>query len=513
MGLESAGIEFINQLVDSYPEPGDVRAQGDDHLRLIKRVLKHSFPNFTAAMTRTAAELNAAPVKTGAETISGAWAFTAPVTVPVGSPSAPSIAFAGDSNTGMYSEGANVINFATEGVERLSITGSEVAVQAPIWVPVGSAAAPTYTFGGEANTGIYRTSGGGAVSVATSGVDRLTIGTTRILPTVPVQAADGSYTAPTYSFDSDSDTGFYRSNGGEVSYASDGAKAVTFNVSGLSLHRIAGSWTGIQFFNSAGDRRGLLDLDSEDGNLALYPVTGSGSGTYGNPVFKYTAASGSVQFDYPIRQVDGSAASPGVCFGNEYNTGIHRLATAQVGLSLAGTNCFTFTASGLEGPATGVASGDNRYSTNAGVVAALTEIASYDTLYNSAENLPVGAAAEIGGWSTATNATAKYSEVTGATDGHMTVATTGTYRIDFFANFATTGFESPVVELRKNGSALTCPVYAKVTVHVTENTTDNASLSVLVDATAADYFSLYSSGVVTDAVFMTNAHFTVQRVR
>lgn len=547
MGLESAGIEFINQLVDSNPASGDVRAEGDDHLRLIKRVLKHSFPNFTAAMTRTAAELNAAPVKTGAETISGAWAFTAPVTVPVGSPSAPSIAFAGDSNTGMYSEGANVVNIATEGVERVSVTGTAVMLQQPL------------------------------------------------------QASDGTVSLPSLTFKDQPTTGFYRSNSGEVSYSADGNRAVAANLSGLTLYRVASNWTGIQFVNTAGDRKGLLDLDSEDGDLVLYPVTGAGAGVYGLPIFQYDASTGAVHYNHCMRMANTSAVAPAYSFQSAAGSGLWSNGGAQVGLAVDGTNHFTFTASGLEGPATGVSSADNRYSTNAGVksyvdaadalkadlaspvftgnpqvpnqtqgdsdtsaantsfvtiglalkaniasptftgvpaaptaaigtdttqlatteyvVNALTEIASYDTLYNAAEVLPIGAAAEIGGWDTATNATAKYSEVTGATDGRMTVATTGTYRIDFCANFATVGFEALVIELRKNGSALTRPVFTRVTLHSTENGIDNASISVLVDASAypdvptSQYFSLYSSGLTTDTVTMTNAHFTVQRVR
>ncbi len=71
MGLESA--TFISQLVASNPVGGvDDYATADDHLRLIKAVLKGQFPNFTAAamnasvvelnllvgLTATAAELN-----------------------------------------------------------------------------------------------------------------------------------------------------------------------------------------------------------------------------------------------------------------------------------------------------------------------------------------------------------------------------------------------------------------------------------------------------------------------
>ncbi len=57
MGLESA--TFISQLVATNPLGDDDYATADDHLRLIKAVLKSQFPNFVAAaMNATVAELN-----------------------------------------------------------------------------------------------------------------------------------------------------------------------------------------------------------------------------------------------------------------------------------------------------------------------------------------------------------------------------------------------------------------------------------------------------------------------
>lgn len=49
MGLEVA--TFINDLVTTNPSGGDQKAQGDDHIRLIKTVLKTTFPGLTAAVT------------------------------------------------------------------------------------------------------------------------------------------------------------------------------------------------------------------------------------------------------------------------------------------------------------------------------------------------------------------------------------------------------------------------------------------------------------------------------
>lgn len=57
MALESA--TYINQLVAANPTLSDPKAQGDDHLRMIKSVLKNTFPNVTGAVTLTQAQINA----------------------------------------------------------------------------------------------------------------------------------------------------------------------------------------------------------------------------------------------------------------------------------------------------------------------------------------------------------------------------------------------------------------------------------------------------------------------
>lgn len=49
MALEAA--TYINNLVITNPDPFDTKSQGDDHMRLIKRVLKNTFPNITGPIT------------------------------------------------------------------------------------------------------------------------------------------------------------------------------------------------------------------------------------------------------------------------------------------------------------------------------------------------------------------------------------------------------------------------------------------------------------------------------
>lgn len=56
MALESA--TYINQLVASNPTLSDPKAQGDDHIRMVKSVLKSTFPSFTGAVTLTQTQIN-----------------------------------------------------------------------------------------------------------------------------------------------------------------------------------------------------------------------------------------------------------------------------------------------------------------------------------------------------------------------------------------------------------------------------------------------------------------------
>lgn len=56
MGLEVGS--FPSDLVDTNPTGTDLKSQGDDHIRLIKRVIKNTFPNLNGAVNATPLQLN-----------------------------------------------------------------------------------------------------------------------------------------------------------------------------------------------------------------------------------------------------------------------------------------------------------------------------------------------------------------------------------------------------------------------------------------------------------------------
>jgi len=85
-----------------------------------------------------------------------------------GSASTPGLFISGDTNSGIYSPGANQISVATDGTERLRIdsTGQIEAVS------LGTGAAPAYSWTGDPNTGIY-SPGAGQVAISTNGTERM----------------------------------------------------------------------------------------------------------------------------------------------------------------------------------------------------------------------------------------------------------------------------------------------------------------------------------------------------
>lgn len=56
MSLETG--TYLNSLVVTNPLAGDPRSEGDDHIRLLKSVLRSTFPNLTGAVNPTQVELN-----------------------------------------------------------------------------------------------------------------------------------------------------------------------------------------------------------------------------------------------------------------------------------------------------------------------------------------------------------------------------------------------------------------------------------------------------------------------
>lgn len=81
----------INTLDATYPASGDPKAEGDDHIRLIKSAIKTTFPNVSGALTATHTQLNyvtgvtsAIQVQLDEKAPTSSPTFTGTVTIPSG---------------------------------------------------------------------------------------------------------------------------------------------------------------------------------------------------------------------------------------------------------------------------------------------------------------------------------------------------------------------------------------------------------------------------------------------
>ena len=82
-------------------------------------------------------------------TLTGALAST------LGTAALPSLTFTGDTNTGIYSPGADQIAISTGGTARLTTTTTGITSALAVDVPLGAVGTPSITFTGDTNTGIY----------------------------------------------------------------------------------------------------------------------------------------------------------------------------------------------------------------------------------------------------------------------------------------------------------------------------------------------------------------------
>ena len=116
-------------------------------------------------------------------------------TLPLGTLALPSYSFVGDTNTGLYSSAADSMSLVTNGVARLTINNSGTTLASGVLsAPTGSAAAPSYTFTGDTNTGIYR-SAADTINIATNGVSRFQIDSTGAVTIPGSLTVNGVFTA------------------------------------------------------------------------------------------------------------------------------------------------------------------------------------------------------------------------------------------------------------------------------------------------------------------------------
>lgn len=169
---------------------------------------------------------------------------TGTMAVPLGTASAPTYSFTGDSNTGVYSSGADSISLVAGGTARATATSSGLGVTGAVTATgagsfggtLGATGAATFgsTLGVTGATTLSSTLGvtsnatvGGTLDV--TGAITATAGMTAA---APVRTAAGSVSAPSHSFSTDTNSGVYSGGADIVRIATGGADRVEVSAAG-----------------------------------------------------------------------------------------------------------------------------------------------------------------------------------------------------------------------------------------------------------------------------------------
>ncbi len=249
------------------------------------------------------------------------------VRLPFGTATDPSICFNTDENCGIYHGDTDTLSIATNGTKRVDVSTTAVTSTLPMLGAAGSASAPTYSFSANPDIGMFQT--GGQLRLATGGTEQVTISTTGFTSALPITSVTGSATAPSYRFTSDGDTGMYSGN----------ADTIRFTTAGTLRHTIstAAETTTLPQVGANGSASAPTYSFSGDPNTGMYwdsaDIIGFSAGGTQRLSVSGTDIIGSVRFVAPA----GSASSASYVFAGDGSTGLYSTGAGNINMTTSGT--------------------------------------------------------------------------------------------------------------------------------------------------------------------------------
>lgn len=307
-----------------------------------------------------------------------------------GSSSLPAYALKGDTNTGLYGVSADIIGVSAGGTLRFQASTTAVSSFLPVLNIAGTAAAPSYSFTGDPNTGVYNVSAD-VLGLATGGTLRLSMDSAGVYPATPILSAfSGSVGSPNYAFNGDPDTGMYSGSLHNVQFATDGVLNVTLSPTEATfttpIQNLLGSASAPAYSFASDTNTGIYSSGADTLNIttggtsrvqittqtvqSTLPVLGP-SGGASTPTFAFTSSpstgmylSAADTLNFTTAGVSriaisstgrlgvgtGSVGSPAINFSAEPTTGFYFPAPAVVGLAITGSQAHFFSANQHAGP-------------------------------------------------------------------------------------------------------------------------------------------------------------------
>lgn len=243
----------------------------------------------------------------------------------------------------------------------------------------GTAANPSLKFISDTDTGLYRPSNN-TLGITTGGTTRMNISDSVITATIPIRVSSGAVTSPSYSFSSDTNTGFYQATPDEIDVACGSTRSVNFSFYGVKTGNGglgSASYSFLDEITSGMYKSAAGNLDFACGGNRSLNLTAAGcrtpSGTNLAPSYSFISdtdtgiylsgtnilsfAAGGVQRMY-VGPADvtinnrlfidgfGTNVNPAMSWASDTNTGIYRSSADNFDITAGGTRALNINASG-----------------------------------------------------------------------------------------------------------------------------------------------------------------------
>lgn len=249
-----------------------------------------------------------------------------------GTVAAPAYSFTADPKSGMWLSAAGILQFSANGTSVLNMDANSVNYSVQSLHAAGTLAAPGIAFAADPNTGLARTAEG-TIDFVSNGVKVFSYGGTGIINNSVTKLIDGTEAIPALSFVSDEDTGIYKAAAGTLAITADATNVVSF-AKGLttysSLLQLQAGTAAEPAIRFTAEKTGLFQSAKKLG------VSIAG-------VERLSISDVSVSTNTKFAAPAGTAAAPSITFGNDTNTGLYSVAADQIGITTNGTVATIFT--------------------------------------------------------------------------------------------------------------------------------------------------------------------------
>jgi hypothetical protein len=198
----------------------------------------------------------------------------------------------------------------------------------------GTAAVPGFAFADAPGTGMY--SLGGELAFSYSGASKMKVSNNVLMEDeIQFLADPGTLADPGLSWRGDTNTGFFNSANGGTSHSANGTESALFDYWGVKTVDGTESLPSFSFMDNT--------------NTGMYrPAPNQIGFSTGGSLKMSVVEHVIMNFDVELRVWDGTAATPGINFRDDTNTGFFRVASGDTGYSANGTERVRFDDGGLK---------------------------------------------------------------------------------------------------------------------------------------------------------------------